>query len=586
MNATVPTVLPTSFEDGSLIYLSPAEIDEQPGFNPRQYYDPAKLDELAESIRQQGVQQNLVIRPVPDAPGKYWIVAGHRRWRAAKIAGVDEIPCLFRDVDVRQALLIAAAENDKRDNIGAAEEAQQARRMVDGCDGDRDEAARLLGWSRSRLDSRLLLLHAAQPVLDALTRREIKLGIAELLATIPVELQEKYLPAIIEKGYSVTDVRQRLESIAQSLKSAIFDTTDCAGCPHNSATQRSLFEAVLSEDRCTSRTCYAEKTRIALDARLEDLTEQYNAVFLDIDKAPDTWTLLVKYGKDGVGKAQFNACKSCSHYGALVSTEPGDEGAVKEDVCFNLICRDKKVAVYQKACANESPPDKSTSRTQRQTSKTSTRGNKKTGKSAVAGTPRKVEDNIHAFIREQAAQVAKRDPGTVRAVALHALLSAANLLGELGKTRPSRAEAIHILHEMSDMELEALELKAVTVQLTRTSGEFGSDATDYVKSAAQVLVTTQTDLIGRFVLDADFLSAHTKSGIEALLREATNPDGTTFAAWHEGKYGDGAFKKLLKKKHADLVKTVMDSGFDFSNWLPTCISRTVDTLTGKTRKGG
>ena len=143
---------PMAFEDGTTTYLAIGEIAPQQGFNPRKHFDDAEFAELCDSVKTQGVIQPLVVRPAAEQ-GKYWLVAGERRWRAARKSGVAEVPVVVRHLDDRNALLVATIENSQRADMSAAEEARSANILLDTCEGDREEAAKQLGWSRSKLDS-------------------------------------------------------------------------------------------------------------------------------------------------------------------------------------------------------------------------------------------------------------------------------------------------------------------------------------------------------------------------------------------------------------------------------------------------
>jgi len=557
------------FEDGQFVYLMPSEISIVDGFNPRRYFDPAAAKELEESIKAEGVQQNLVVRPDPNQPGRYLLIAGERRLRAAIKVGLDQVPVLVRHVNEREALVIALHENDKRQNISPAEEAQKAQQMLDACDGDRAEAARLLGWSRSRLDARLLLLHAHDSVLEALAERKIKLGIAELLCGLPKSAQEKNLPTVIEKGYSVAELRQKIESMAQKLGSAIFDTKDCKGCPHNSSTQASLFDDGLSDGQCMGRSCFADKTRAALDAKKSEMQGQYNAVFLDIEKPAGSWVLLTTQGGTGVGKEQYEACKGCGQFGALLSSEPGCEGQVQENICFDPLCHAVKHKLFEQSVA--------AAQSARQT-KSKKPVKASAGKSAaVSSTPKKVRELAVNFLREQAAGVSNINPAIRRSLALYALI---NHSGKLALISPNESmdKALSYLHSLDDGALDKIEIEVCDHLLRDYSGSYG-DGQQYEEAAIATLVTTDQVLTGRFKLNREFLEAHTKSGIEALMREATNPSGQTFAQWWEENRGP--FKKLVAKKNQDLIQSILESGFDFSRWVPACITKEVDKMKAK-----
>lgn len=560
-------------KDGQLVWLSPQEISVEPGFNPRTYFDPKAMEALIENIRNEGIHQNLVVRPAPE-PGRYIIIAGERRWRAAKALHLDEVPCLVRHVNRRQALAIASAENDKRQNISPAEEAQQARRMLDACDGDRDEAARVLGWSRSKLDARLLLLHAHPDVLTALAERRIKLGIAELLSGLPKTAQEKNLPVIIEKAYSVAELRQKLESLAQKLAAAIFDTSGCKGCPHNTTTQASLFDDGLGEGQCVGRSCWSEKTQAALHAKKAELETQYNVVFLDVEKTAGSWAYLLADTEQGVGEAQYAACKGCANFGALLSSEPGCEGQVKESICFDPLCNAEKVKAAQaEAKAAQAEAKSSDSTKAKGSSKT------KTNAKTTAAAPKKVRELSVTFLREQAGTVAEQDDQLRRVLSLMGLCSMARFHPKPVSSRP--AEAITNLYGLDDAALTALEKEVAAHYLAKHKADYGSS--EQIEQAAfAALARTGTDLTGRFPLSREFLEAHTKAGIEALMHEATDPSGQTFTQWWAAK--KGPFKKLMGKKASEIIDAILKADFDFSQWVPSCISGEVDTLKAKLTK--
>jgi ParB family transcriptional regulator, chromosome partitioning protein len=257
------------------------EIKAKEGFNPRKYFDPSEHAELVESVKENGIIQPIMVRPVSDGSGGYWVVCGERRFRAAREAGLAHIPVVVRDISDAEAMVVAIIENAQRANITPAEEAQSARKVLMGCGNDRQEAMRLLGWGQSKFDSRMLLLHADQAVLDALAERKIKLGHAELLSQLPSEFQVNTLTKIISDGYTVGDLKAKLAGFSMDLSKACFNKSECQACPHNSALQASLFDDHIEGGKCASHDCFKSKTDTAMLAKKGDLTEQYAVVFLD-----------------------------------------------------------------------------------------------------------------------------------------------------------------------------------------------------------------------------------------------------------------------------------------------------------------
>ncbi|GGD94481.1 PRTRC system ParB family protein [Caballeronia grimmiae] len=328
----------------------------QVSVNPRKYFDAAEMEELTASVREKGVIQPVIVRTLAD--GGFSLVAGGRRYKAALAAhGEDyEIPVVVRDIDEVEARQLAIIENIQRADMSPAEEAIAAAEQVGLCKGDRDEVARIFGWSRATLDKRLALMNCSTPVLDALSTRQILLGHAELLAALPKETQDKLLPVIIKEGKAVAEVKKTIEQVACSLAAAIFDKADCAGCPHNSSTQGEMFGESIGTGNCTNRNCYNEKTEKMLEATATGLRDEYPVV--RIVRAGDNHTRvqLAVDGPKGVGEEQAKACHACQNYGAAVSGLPDSIGKVYRGQCFDTVCNMKKVAAQLQAVKAATQP--------------------------------------------------------------------------------------------------------------------------------------------------------------------------------------------------------------------------------------
>jgi PRTRC genetic system ParB family protein len=313
------------------------------GKNPRTYYDPTEMAELVASVSEHGVAQAILVRP---KDGGYQLIAGYRRYRAALAAlGEDyEIPALVRVCTDAEAEVLANIENTIRADMSPTEEAVSAASVVGRVKGDRDEAARLLSWSRTKLDSRLALMNCADVVRTALNERKILLGHAELFASLAKDRQEKLLPAIMEKKTSVAELKGVIEQASSKLESAIFDKSDCNGCAHNSTVQASMFEQSITDGSCTNSACYKQKTEDQLQSVAVSLKDEYPVI--RIVRVGDNSTLvkLSADGKAGVGTEQADACRSCANFGAAVSGLPQGMGKVFRDQCFDTVCNSQKVA--------------------------------------------------------------------------------------------------------------------------------------------------------------------------------------------------------------------------------------------------
>ncbi|MGF6265384.1 ParB family chromosome partitioning protein [Paraburkholderia youngii] len=329
--------------------------------NPRTYFDAAEMEELTASVREKGVIQPVIVRTLAD--GGFALVAGGRRYRAAMTAhGEDyEIPVVVKEIDEVEAKQLAIIENIQRADMSPAEEAIAAAEQVGLCKGDRDEVARIFGWSRATLDKRLALMNCSASVLEALNTRQILLGHAELLAALPKETQDKLLPVIIKEGKPVPELKKTIEQVACSLSAAIFDKTDCANCPHNSSTQGEMFGESIATGNCTNRTCFNEKTEKQLEAVAANLRDDFPVV--RIVRAGDNHTRiqLAVEGAKGVGEEQAKACHGCQNYGAAVSGLPDSMGKVYKGQCFDTVCNMKMVAKRlqaEKAAAEPKPEAK------------------------------------------------------------------------------------------------------------------------------------------------------------------------------------------------------------------------------------
>ena len=156
-------------------------LDEiSPGpFQPRSIFDEDRLQELAESIRQQGIIQPVVVRAKGD--NKYELIAGERRWRAAQIAGIDKIPAIIRDVPDEIAIAMALVENIQREDLNPIEEATALRRLVDEFQMTHQEAGEAVGRSRSAVSNLLRLRELSVEVRELVDARHLEMGHARAL---------------------------------------------------------------------------------------------------------------------------------------------------------------------------------------------------------------------------------------------------------------------------------------------------------------------------------------------------------------------------------------------------------------------
>ena len=189
----------------------------RPGrYQPRSVFDEEKLAELADSIRAQGVVQPVVVRPVGD--DEYELIAGERRWRAAQMAGIDDIPAVVRDVPDEVSVAMALIENIQREDLNPLEEATALRRLIDDFQMTHQEAADAVGRSRAAVSNLLRLLELMQEVKDMIDMRLIEMGHARALLSLDDDLQVQAAREVVRKSLSVRDTENLARRLQQSKK--------------------------------------------------------------------------------------------------------------------------------------------------------------------------------------------------------------------------------------------------------------------------------------------------------------------------------------------------------------------------------
>ena len=194
------------------------EIEPDPG-QPRKTFREEGLSELANSISQHGLLQPIAVRPQP--MGGYRIVAGERRWRACRLAGLTEVPVIVRDVSDQEAMELALIENLQREDLDPIEEACGIRELMDRCELTQEQAARRLGKSRSALANSLRLLNLPPEALELLKAGKLTAGHAKAILGLPSpELQVQAAQLIAEHNLNVRQAEELCRRLAKEAKEA------------------------------------------------------------------------------------------------------------------------------------------------------------------------------------------------------------------------------------------------------------------------------------------------------------------------------------------------------------------------------
>ncbi len=197
----------------------------QPGkYQPRTHIDAEALKALSESVKTQGVIQPILVRSV--GGGMHEIIAGERRWRAARMAGLQAVPVLIRDIPDSQALAVALIENIQREDLNPLEQAQGIQRLTHEFGLTHQAAADALGRSRAAVTNLLRLLELAPPVRELLAQSKLDMGHARALLALPALHQVELANEIAAKGLSVREVEKRVGELVARPKPRVPRSVD------------------------------------------------------------------------------------------------------------------------------------------------------------------------------------------------------------------------------------------------------------------------------------------------------------------------------------------------------------------------
>lgn len=276
--------------------------------NPRRTFEPTCIDELAEDIKARGVLSPVLVRPRSDAMG-YELVFGECRWRAAKEAGLAEIPAMVRELSDAEVLEIQVVENAKRRDVHPLEEADAYRALHEVHGYSIDDIAAKLGKSKSYVYQRIRLCGLCEPAREAFFAGRLKPAVALMLARIEdPDVQARAAEDVADRPWPASDLWKHIQhSFLHRLAKAPFDIEDaklvkgvgsCAKCPHRTGNQAELFEDVAEEDSCTKESCWDAKSdaawvkrskgaKVLSDEELEEHVPYgnlaYRAPFIDLN---------------------------------------------------------------------------------------------------------------------------------------------------------------------------------------------------------------------------------------------------------------------------------------------------------------
>ncbi|MDN5869273.1 MAG: ParB/RepB/Spo0J family partition protein [Nitrococcus sp.] len=210
--------------EGGELRKIPLDMLQRGRYQPRSRFDPAALQELADSIRAQGVVQPIVVRPERD--GRYEIIAGERRWRAAQLAGVADVPALVRDLPDQAVVAVALIENIQREDLNPIEEASALKQLTSEFGMTHQEVASSVGRSRASVSNLLRLLELAEEVKGLIGEGRLEMGHGRALLALDSPRQVEAARRVVGKGLSVRETESLVRRLREQPSPAKTHATD------------------------------------------------------------------------------------------------------------------------------------------------------------------------------------------------------------------------------------------------------------------------------------------------------------------------------------------------------------------------
>lgn len=241
----------------------------QPGqYQPRQQFSQESLQDLANSIKVQGVVQPIIARPIGE--DKYEIIAGERRWRAAQLAGLDKVPVVIRQADGQATLAMAIIENIQREDLNPIETAIGLKRLLIEFDLTQQAVADAVGRSRAAVSNLLRLLKLPQAIQDALHQGQLSMGHARAIISLPETTQADLAQKAINKGWSVRQIEEAAQEYLVPKK--LLQEAKKKANPENSEIielQKALMDKILAKVKINHQASGAGKLEITYKNRDE-----------------------------------------------------------------------------------------------------------------------------------------------------------------------------------------------------------------------------------------------------------------------------------------------------------------------------
>lgn len=551
-------------QDGDALRIPLKDIDPLPGGNIRKRRDPSARNNLRLAIRRAGgVTQSITVRINPDDSCRVQQIAGFGRLECSELEGYPDIPVLFKVANDRQALAMMFSENFDREDLSLADEIVAAQRFVSHYDGDYKLAAEHLNWSVKKLKGRLTLNQCTENVLEALRDKVISLGYAEILSAFTEVIQDGTLEKIIKENWSLEFLKERAGKANRWINHAIFDTADCASCPHNSDIQASLFDNTVGKAKCSNLVCYKEKTEESLLRQKADLEDSHGVVLLAIEKPlSDRNTVNI----EAVGEDQFRSgCTGCVSNAVILQDGINrGSGTVKTNQCIDTDC-------YRKMSVAHSQPPVCSDKLSSTPSKAKSAASKSASSNASQKTPKAVTEKSKALLRSLSANHFSGNEHFKEAIAVASLMDITGLVNEYERWAPYLDGAKRLEPDFNKRVLQLYALSSTMIGQIKQAAysAFLTEAGDQVSDpeALSILALAASPkgkeiAVSGWLPSKDLLKAYLKPGIVVVATKSG------FAKHYDAIHGEQAFNKIAKNTKAVLIETIVRAEFDWSSYSP------------------
>lgn len=323
--------------------------------NYRDDMDKTRLKELAESIKHKGVLQPILVRPKDNA---HQIVAGNRRYLAADMAGLVEIPTIIKTLTDEEALEIQVIENGQREDTNPMDDARGFQKLIDTGKHTPKTLAERLGKTLAHVNTRLKLLELPKEAQKAVQDEKITIGHAMVLMRLknPADQKEFLEEMKRDGGMTVQAAIDRCQRYSLNIEQAAFDTTDCKTCPYLASNQTLLFAELKKSGQCTGRHCYMAKTKKHYEAQIAEKRKAGFPIITDQDEIRNAMSYgarktCVILAPDTTGhhnairpKRYKSDCIKCTEHHAYFFHMREFYGGIETiygEICLNKKCLDK-----------------------------------------------------------------------------------------------------------------------------------------------------------------------------------------------------------------------------------------------------